>query len=68
MNLRAHLVLGVAIGCTPKSDSASNSGFEGTAPDWALTDVNPASPTAGEVVSPSDLRGQVSLWYFAHST
>lgn len=36
-------------------------------PDFALSDVNPASPTSGQLVKPSALRGKVSGWYFTHS-
>jgi len=36
-------------------------------PDFALSDVNPASPTSGQLVMPSALRGKVSGWYFTHS-
>lgn len=59
--------------CAPKPGDTGGEGvqdanFSGTAPDWALEDVNATSPTFGEVVSPSDLRGQVSVWYFGHST
>lgn len=38
------------------------------APDFALEDVNPASPTAAEVVSPRDYVGRVSAYYFGHAT
>ena len=37
-------------------------------PDFSLTDVNPASTTAGQPVSPRDYLQQVSGWYFTHST
>jgi hypothetical protein len=33
-----------------------------------LLDVNDASPTAGEYVSPRDHLGGVSAWYFGHAT
>lgn len=36
--------------------------------DFALEDVNPESPRYGELVSPRDYIGQVSAWYFGHST
>jgi hypothetical protein len=36
--------------------------------DFALTDVNATSPSAGRAVSPRDYLGQVSAWYFGHST
>jgi hypothetical protein len=37
-------------------------------PDFGLLDVNPASATYGQVVSPRDYVGTVSAWYFGHST
>ena len=37
-------------------------------PDFALTDVNPNSVTAGQSVSPRDYLGKVSAWYFGHAT
>jgi hypothetical protein len=37
-------------------------------PNFGLLDVNPASPTAGRVVSPRDFEKRVSAWYFGHST
>jgi hypothetical protein len=36
-------------------------------PDFALTDQNPGSPTAGMPVSLSGQRGAISAWYFATS-
>lgn len=36
--------------------------------DFALLDVNPASPSAGAEVSPRDAEGRVSLWFFGHAT
>ena len=38
------------------------------APDFTLTDMNPASPTGGNPVSVRDLIGKVSAWYFGHAT
>ena len=38
------------------------------APDFALQDVNDASPTALQDVSPRDHLGRVSAWYFGHAT
>ncbi|MCO6439259.1 MAG: hypothetical protein J5J06_19380 [Phycisphaerae bacterium] len=37
-------------------------------PDFSLTDVNPASARTQQPVSPRDYLGQVSAWYFGHST
>ena len=36
--------------------------------DFQLVDVNPTSPTFNQNVSPRDYLGQVSAWYFGHST
>lgn len=38
------------------------------APDFALEDANPNSPTATEDVSPRDYVGKVSAYYFGHAT
>jgi len=38
------------------------------APDFTLTDVNPASPSASQPVSPRSQLGKVSAWYFGHAT
>ncbi len=37
-------------------------------PDFALFDLNPNSPTSGEQVSPRQFLGEISAWYFGHST
>jgi hypothetical protein len=37
-------------------------------PDFSVLDVNPASPTADQPVSPRDYLEQVSGWYFGHAT
>jgi len=37
-------------------------------PDFALRDVNPASSTSGQDVSPRQYLQQVSAWYFGHAT
>ena len=69
MNVRTPWLMAMAIGCAPKGDTgASLSAGEQPSDEWALEDVNATSPTFGQVVSPSDLRGQVSVWYFGHST
>lgn len=39
-----------------------------TAPDFALLDVNPGSPSFGARVAPRDFLGRVSAWYFGHAT
>ncbi|MEI8255805.1 MAG: hypothetical protein WCJ30_09045 [Deltaproteobacteria bacterium] len=40
----------------------------GPMPDFTLPDVNPNSATFGTSASPRDHLGQVSAWYFGHST
>ena len=37
-------------------------------PDFGLMDVNTTSPTYQQAVSPRDYIGQVTGWYFGHST
>jgi hypothetical protein len=37
-------------------------------PNFALRDVNTTSDRFNDFVSPRDYLGQVSVWYFAHST
>jgi hypothetical protein len=37
-------------------------------PEFSLSDVNPASPTSGQAIGPSTLRGKVTGWYFGHSS
>ena len=36
--------------------------------DHTLTDANPTSATFGTEVAVSSFQGQVSAWYFGHST
>jgi hypothetical protein len=36
--------------------------------DFSLLDVNPASPSSGQNVSPRNFQGRVSAWYFGHSS
>ena len=37
-------------------------------PDFSVLDVNPTSARFDTEVSPRDLKGKVSGWYFGHST
>ncbi len=37
-------------------------------PEFQLVDANPSSATYQQTLSPSYFRGQVSAWYFGHST
>lgn len=55
----------------PADSSDSSTPVETTAdsmPDFAVPDVNPASPRFSQDVSPRDYLGQISAWYFGHST
>ena len=36
-------------------------------PDFALVDLNTASPTHGHTISPRDYKKRVSGWYFIHA-
>ena len=36
--------------------------------EFSLTDVNPASDTFNQLVSPSDTTQHASAWYFGHAT
>lgn len=64
----------VLAGCGSSAEPASGStsatpvSLGAAVPDFSLLDVNPASPTAGHLVSPRDYAKQVSAWYFGHST
>lgn len=37
-------------------------------PDFSLRDVNPSSERFDTMVSPRDYQGEISAWYFGHST
>lgn len=40
----------------------------GAAPNFALRDVNPGSPSFGDLVGPRDYLGTVSVWFFGWAT
>ena len=40
----------------------------GAMPCFALEDVNPNSTTFGKQVTPRQFLGQISAWYFGHSS
>ena len=50
------------------SAGVSGASGGGVVPDFSLIDVNPASSTHGQPVSPRDYLQQVSGWYFGHAT
>jgi len=59
----------LASGCGGSSSPpAGNVPVGDVAPDFTLEDVNPASPTAAQDVSPRDYLTKVSAWYFGHAT
>ena len=65
------LIVGCPPGTVPNGNGNSNGSGGPSAdalPDFALTDINPASPRFNESISPRDYLGEVSAWYFGHST
>lgn len=61
------LLLGLLfVACAPAPRTPATPSIQ-PLPDFALVDVNPGSPTAGQTVGPSALRGKVTGWYFTHS-
>lgn len=77
--LRLFLVLGAGFpaGCnvTMPVGQAGGDGPDGglavaddALADFSLVDVNPNSMRYQETVSPRDYLGQISAWYFGHST
>ena len=60
-------LLVTACGPTPTRPAMSVPSVEPLS-SFALADVNPASPTAGQQLGPQSFRGKVSGWYFTHSS
>lgn len=61
------LFLSVLAACAP--GPGTDSGFDaGLVADFDLPDQNPNSARSGQSVSPRDYLGDVSGWYFIHST
>jgi len=58
MKRRLVFALLLAAACGGGSSSAT------LVPNFLLVDVNLASPTAGQDVSPRDYQGDISVWYF----
>ncbi len=56
------LLLGAGCPTSPTLDTGE------VVPDFSLEDVNPTSASYGSLISPSDLQGQASAWYFGHAT
>ncbi|HEX7881100.1 MAG TPA: hypothetical protein VF720_16940 [Candidatus Eisenbacteria bacterium] len=57
-------VLALGIAACGDDDETNNPPPEGVVPDFALKDVNPASTTHNDDVSPRDYLGGVSAYYF----
>ena len=76
MRRRELLIIGAVIavagatGCLDRDDgkAPTGPGPSGLAPDFALGDVNPSSPSFGTMVSPRNFQDQVSAWYFGYAT
>lgn len=62
--LFALAVLAAACG----DDDPASPGNTSAMPDFAVLDVNPASATGAQIVSPRDYLQKVSAWYFGHAT
>jgi hypothetical protein len=70
---RAAAVISIVAICTCAWGCGGGSGFTPTnvgwiAPDFTLSDVNPASPTGGLPVAVRDFIGKASAWYFGYAT
>ena len=57
----------IACTSTPSADDSLAPEF-GPVTDYLLDDLNPNSARSGDAVSPRDYLGDVSGWYFIHST
>ena len=60
-------ILAMTAGCSPGADSGAAPEL-GLVADFLLEDLNPTSPRSGDAISPRDYLGEVSGWYFIHST
>ncbi len=56
-------VVAILAGCSSQGPDRAKK-----VPDFALQDVNATSERFGTQVSPRDLEGQISGWYFGHAT
>lgn len=61
------VALALLVGACSDDDPAKPA-ETGAMPDFQLVDVNPASPTYAQSVSPRDYLQKVSAWYFGHAT
>lgn len=60
--------LALAAGCGGDDNGTGPGPGLGAVPDFRLVDVNPNSVTYDHPVSPREYVGEVSAWYFGHST
>ena len=69
---RAFVLIALVAGCAKKSNPVAPGGpgppIAGAVPDFSLPDVNTHSATYGQAISPRQMIGKVSAWYFGHST
>jgi len=61
---RPLILFALVAACTPAAPLV----IQNPALDFALLDVNPNSQTTGSAISPRDLLGGVSAWYFGSAT
>jgi hypothetical protein len=64
--LPCFLVAALSLACQPPAPTPIATGAK--VPDFHLLDVNPASSRFDQQVSPRDLEGHVTGWYFGHSS
>lgn len=66
--LAAALLLGACGGGSEQVPVGAGLPVGTLAPDFLLEDHNPNSPSFSAMVSPRELLGKVSAWYFGHAT
>ena len=57
----------IDVGTDTDTDVGTDTDAGEPAPDFALLDMNPTSPSTGEPVSPRDYLQKVSGWYYTHA-
>lgn len=66
--LRFITLLGLGLAVSGCGRDATTTPIGTRMPDFTLTDVNPASVTALQPVSPRAYLARASAWYFGHAT
>jgi len=64
--LRILLLVPLVAACSSSTTPPAAGGQ--AAPEFLLLDVNDTSPTSGQLVSPRQVTGNVSAWYFGSAT